>query len=117
MSTNTNTIDLDGKKYFCRQWSATKALEMNVRLITNMEALAFPFVEGTWTGKDIAGVMRDAPSDLMPMIIEFVCAARIDGRELQEFEFDMEYTGNLMRIFKVFSFVAATNFKDFFAQG
>ena len=117
MATLDNRMELNGKQYYCRQWNATKAMQMNARLISNMGGLAFKFVDGTWETRDLAGVMSEAPDDLIPMLTEFVCTARIDGKTLEPFEFDMEYSGDLLRIFKVFSFVASTNYKDFFAQG
>lgn len=110
--------DINGKPIYTMQWPATKALEMQMRLINALGDLALPFIEGTWGWKNLLQLLRYASVDTaMPILLEFVYAVRVDGKEISKSNFDMEYSGDLMRIFKTFAFSCEVQYKDFFEEG
>jgi len=112
-----NTV-IDDQPVYVRQWPATVATE-NLSMALQICGADFgAFVEGEYTFDDIIRVMYSADSaKLISMLKKFVVAARIDGQEIQEATFNPTYSGDLMKIFQIFSFVCEVNYKDFFMQG
>ena len=108
--------DIGGKSIFVRQWSATKALEMQAKLISGLGDISLPFIEGNATFGHYLAIMRDYP-EFIPVMKEFVCSARVDGKDISNAMFDIEYSGDLMRVYETFAFVVEVQFKDFFAVG
>lgn len=108
---------IDDTPVFVKQWSATKGLE-NLSLALNAFGPSFgPFVMGDYKFPHILGLIASKEEDTIQVLKSFVTAARIDGKEVKAEMFDFTFNGDYMKIFKIFSFVCETQYKDFFLEG
>lgn len=118
MPCKNETREIDGKSVYCMQLPASKAMALQIEMYSTIGDTCLPFVKGDWTFGNILYIQKIADRDLLIDLVKFVCGqARIDGQELTGANFDLEFSGNLLMIYKVFAFVLEVNFKDFFTQG
>jgi hypothetical protein len=118
MACKTETRDIRGKTVFVRQWPANKAMNMQIELLTVLGDDCLAFVMGDWNFGNLMYILqRVEKSVFIPLIKECVAAARINGAEVSDSNFDVEFSGDLMGIYSIFSFVLEVNFKDFFVEG
>lgn len=102
---------------YVRQWPASVALDNLSKALKVFGAdLAF-FIDGTYEFTNILRVMRNNDPELVQILKDFACAARVDGREIRQTMFDAEYSGDIYRVWKTFAFVCEVNYKDFFDEG
>ncbi len=110
--------EINGKQMFCRQWSATRAMEMKAKLLQIGGEDVIAFVEGEPSLLALVRLEKSAkPAELVSIIKEFVCAVRVEGEEITPSSFDHKYAGELWEVIQVFAFACEVNFKDFFEQG
>jgi len=110
--------EINGKVYYCRQWDATKALENQMKLLQVFKGSAIPFVDGDFTFGNVLNMFQSGDVEkTLPLIKDFVCRARVDGQEITSATFDFEYSGDMLRIIQVFSFVCEVQYKYFFEAG
>lgn len=118
MPCKSETREIDGKDVFVMQLPATAAMELQIETYSVIGDTCLPFVKGEWTFGNILYIQKVSDRDALIQLIKYACGqARIDGQELKGANFDLEFSGNLLMIYKVFAFVLEVNFKDFFTQG
>jgi len=118
MACKQETREFNGRQVFVRQWPATKAMEMQIILMNTLGDYATPFVDGTYTFKDVSFVLANCNLPQFASLVRESCfAARIDGKEINSSTLDVELSGDLYTMYQVFAFVMEVNFKDFFALG
>lgn len=102
----------------CRQLAASKSLDLHIELVGKMGNAVFPFIEDKYNFADIIYMMKMAKDDNLTELLKRVCCmVTLDGEPLTAPLFDVKFSGDLMLIYKVFSFVVETNFRDFFKEG
>lgn len=121
MACKTETTEIAGKKVSVTQWPASKAIEMQVLLLSIMQGYAIDMFEAE-SNVHVNQILQMAmanskPDEFIGMVRKFVMAAAVEGKTLSESSFDIEYSGDLPRLFETFVFVAKTNFSGFFAIG
>jgi len=109
--------EIDDKPVYVKQWAASKSLENLGKALSIFGANFAPFVDGDFHMGDIVILLSNDPKKTMDLIKDFNCAARIDGHEVTLATFNKEYNGELLYVFKIFSFVCEVQYKDFFEQG
>lgn len=118
MTCKTETREIRGKPVFVRQWPANKAMAMQIELLRVMGDDCIAFVMGDWKFENLLYVLQNVEKAVfLSLVKECISSARIGGVEINEANFDVEFSGDLMNIYSVFSFVLEVNFKDFFAEG
>ena len=118
MACKSETREIRGKPVFVRQWPANKAMDMQIELLTVMGDSCVPFVMGDWTFGNLLYILQRVEKHVfLSLVKECLTSARIAGIEVNETNFDVEFSGDLMFIYKLFSFVLEVNYKDFFAEG
>lgn len=118
MACKSETREIRGKPVFVRQWPANKAMAMQIEVLTVMGDECLAFVKGDWNfGNLIYVLQRIEKPAFIALVKECISSARIDGVEINEGNFDVEFSGDLMNIYSIFSFVLEVNFKDFFVEG
>lgn len=121
MACKTESKEIQGKQISVTQWGATKAVEMQVLLLSVMQGYAIDLFETTDEKKQnqiLQMAMAQAqPNTFLSMLKKFVMAAAVDGKALSETAFDLEYSGNLPRLFETFIFVVQVNYTSFFEIG
>ena len=119
MACKTYNAEIDGHTVYVIQWPASKALDMQLRLLNVLGGAALPFILGNHKFGDITRLaMLDKPtSEVLGIIKEFIYCARIDGKEINSVEFDFLFSSKLMLAYKIFGFVCEAQYKDFFTEG
>ena len=119
MACKTHNAEIDGHAVYVIQWPASKALEMQLRLLNVLGGAALPFILGKHMFGDITRLaIIDRPSsEVLGIIKEFIYCARVDGKEINSIEFDFLFSSKLMLAYKVFGFVCEAQYKDFFTEG
>ena len=118
MACKQETREIKGKQVFVRQWPAAKALEMQIKVLETFGDDCLSFAMGDWTFANLMYVLQHSPRDaVLSVVKECTFAARVDGVEISNVNFDIELSGELMFIYDLFSFVLEVNFKDFFVEG
>ena len=103
---------------YVRQWPASTAIENLNKALQVFGGNLTPFIEGDYKFGDVIRILHTADKEeLMPLLKDFVCAARIDGVEVTASTFNMQYSGRLNFVFNIFAFVCEVQYKDFFEQG
>ena len=136
MGCKEETKIIDGKSFYCRQWSAEKALLMKLKLI---KAFGAPLAEliGVFLGSGIdfkkdlskidvaeipmAGISKvlndlltqNEPEVLLALMKEVVESATCDKERITVANFEKIFGDSLSIFYKVFLFVLMVNFKDF----
>ena len=101
-----------------RQLSATKALDLQVELINKLGNRVFPLIEGRYDFPDLVALMAMTDNKTIVELFKRVISnVNKDGKQIIPQMFDIEFSGELMLVCKVFAFVLEANFKDFFMQG
>lgn len=109
---------IDDNPIYVRQWPASVALENLSEALGLMGPDFSFFVDGSYQFTDMLQVLHRSDSKrLVALLKKFAMAARVDGKELQEAQFNQYYSGEIFKIFKVFAFVAEVNYRDFFELG
>lgn len=118
MACKSEVREIRGKPVFVRQWPANKAMSMQIELLTVMGDDCLPFVLGDWNFGNLIYILQRVEKPVfIALAKECISSARIDGVEINETNFDVEFSGDLMNIYSIFSFVLEVNFKDFFVEG
>lgn len=120
MAVKTESKTIGGKTISVTQWPATKAIEMQVKLLSALKGYTVDLLELEDDAQIIRMLqiaMSVAGEGFIPMVKEFVLAAAIDGKTITNAGIDIEYSGDLTRMFLTFAFVAQTNYQDFFGIG
>ena len=118
MACKSETREIGGKTVFVRQWPANKAMDMQIGLLTAMGDESLAFVMGDWNFGNLMYVLQRVEKHVfLPFVKECISYARIDGKEINAANFDVELSGELKFIYDLFSFVVEVNFKDFFVEG
>jgi hypothetical protein len=119
------TKQIDGHNISVTQFPGRRALALKTKLIRLL---------GTPIAKLIADVKKiDADMDLskmagavealvsnldekdfVPFVLEMLQCTRIDGKEINDGVFDLEFAANLSLMYKILWFVLEVNFGDFF---
>jgi len=115
-NTDLNRVIQD-RPVYVKQWAAKKALENLGKALSTFGGNFAPFVDGDYRMGDIVLLLRSDPKVTVELLQEFVCCARIDGKEILPETFNHYYNGKLLFIFSIFSFVCEVQYKDFFEQG
>lgn len=109
---------INDKPVYVRQWAATLAIKNLSMALSTFGGPFGTFVDGDSKFLDTLRLLQGTePDKLMPLLMEFVCCARIDGQEVTPATFNSIYNGELELVFKVFGFVCEVQYKDFFDQG
>lgn len=118
MGCKTETREIRGKPVFVRQWPANKAMSMQIDLLTILGDDCLAFVQGDWNFGNLIYILQriDKPS-FLALVKECISSAVVQGVVINETNFDVEFSGDLMNIYSIFSFVLEVNFKDFFVEG
>ena len=102
----------------CRQWPASIALENLSEALGLMGPNLSFFVDGSYQFTDVLQVLHSCDHKKLTVLLKkFVCAAKLNGQEVNEGAFNIVYGGDLARVFDVFAFVCEVNYRDFFEQG
>jgi len=120
MACQSSNAEIKGHTVFARQWPASKAMAMQLRLLNVMGIDAIPFIEGNAKFKHILRLSRipdKTTEEILEVVKEFIYCARMDGKEITPATFDIEFSGDLMLAYKIFGFVCEVQYKDFFEQG
>ena len=120
MAVKTGSKVIGEKIISVTQWPATKAIEMQVKLLTALKGYTIDLLELEDDAEIIRMLqiaMSVAGEGFIPMVKEFVLAAAIDGKTISYASIDIEYSGDLTRMFLTFAFVARVNYQDFFGIG
>ncbi|AHJ10520.1 tail assembly chaperone [Shewanella phage Spp001] len=119
MACKDKTITIGNSDVYARQWPASLALENLSRLLRTFGNNADGFIAGDYVFRDcMQALYTEKHKEVVQLIQQFCMAARTDGKEIKStVEFDQLYSGDLQRVFKVFSFVCELNYKDFFDSG
>jgi hypothetical protein len=108
---------INDKPVYVKQWSASKALENLSKALSVFGPKLGPFIEGDFLLVDITRLLSGDSKEILPLMKTFIAAARIDGKEILPAQFDEYYNGELLLVFKIFSFVCEVQYKDFFVEG
>lgn len=112
-----NTVIAD-RPVYVRQWPASVAIENLSEALGLVGSNLSFFIDGSYQFQDTVQMMYSCDhTKLSALLKKFTCAARVDGREVKEAEFNAVYSGDLHRVFDTFAFVCQVNYKDFFEQG
>ena len=119
MACKTHNAEIDGHAVYVIQWPASKALEMQLRLLNVLGGAALPFILGKHKFGDITRLaMLDKPvEEVLAIVKQFIFCARIDGKEINNVEFDFLFSSKLMLAYRIFGFVCEAQYKDFFTEG
>lgn len=118
MACRSETREIRGKPVFVRQWPANKAMAMQIELLTVLGDDCLSFVMGDWSFGNLMYVLQRVEKPVfLALVKECIASARINNVEINDANFDVEFSGDLMNIYSIFSFVLEVNFKDFFAEG
>lgn len=119
MACKTLNAEIDGHAVFVMQWPATKAMEMQAKLLSTLGSDVLPLIHGEWKFGHLVRLMMNTtePKAFVSLVKEFIVCARIDGAEVTPATFDFTYSGDLMLAYKIFAFACEAQFKDFFSQG
>ena len=118
MACKFETREIRGKPVYVMQWPATKAMAMQIEMLRLMDDECIGFVLGDWNFGNLLYVFKNVERSLfMSFVKECIASARVSGVEINESSFDVEFSGDLMFIYSLFSFVLEVNFKDFFVEG
>lgn len=120
MAVKTQSLEILGKNVSVTQWPATKAVEMQVRLLSTLKAYTMDLIELEDDAEIIQMLqvaMAHSGPGFLPLVTDFLCAAAVDGKTLKATGIDFEYSGDLTRMFLTFAFVARVNYQDFFGVG
>ncbi len=122
MSTKIETKQIGSHTYSVKQWDATKAMVMKIRLAKYFGGI-FEALSGknesieqallSNLGKILDGVDE---VEFIEFIKEVACAATIDGSRMNKSLFDSYFTGDLTEPYKVAFFVVKVNYEDFLAS-
>lgn len=118
MACKSETREIRGRSVFVRQWPANKAMSMQIDLLTIMGDDCLPFVMGDWNFGNLIYILQRVEKPVfIALVKECIGSAGVDGSTINETNFDVEFSGDLMGIYSLFSFVLEVNFKDFFVEG
>ena len=118
MACKTMNVVIDDRPVYIREWPATVALENINEAFSVIGPEIIPFIEGNQVFPDTLRLISlGKKGEVMPLVRKFVCAARVDGKEISESTFNAEYNGELARVFEVFAAVCRVNYQAFFEQG
>lgn len=119
MACKQETKEIDGKQVFVRQWPASKAIDMQIYMMNTLGDHCIGFImEDEIDFKRLTYVLTNCDKLAFSQFVRECClSARIDGKEITPSNFDVELSGDMFFIYKVFSFVLEVNFRDFFSQG
>lgn len=118
MACKTETREIRGKPVFVRQWPANKAMSMQIEMLTVLGDDCLPFVLGDWNFGNLMYILQRVEKPVfMSLVKECIGSARINGVEINEANFDVEFSGDIMNVYSIFSFVLEVNYKDFFVEG
>jgi hypothetical protein len=114
----SETREIGNKQVYVIQWPATKAMEMQVRMMNALGDTALPLVYGEWELNHFSYILTNCNINMFTTLVKDCCiGVRIDSKEINSSTFDTELSGDLLFMYKVFAFVLEVNFKDFFEQG
>lgn len=120
MAVKTQNLEIMGRTVSVTQWPATKAIEMQVKLLASLKAYTMDLIELEDEAeiiKMLQVAMAFSGEGFIPMVKEFLTAASVDGVAVKPSMIDFEYSGELTRMFLTFAFVARVNYQDFFGIG
>ena len=118
MACKSETREIRGRSVFVRQWPANKAMSMQIDLLTIMGDDCLPFVMGDWNFGNLIYILQRVEKPVfIALVKECIGSAGVDGATINDTNFDVEFSGDLMGIYSLFSFVLEVNFKDFFVEG
>jgi hypothetical protein len=120
----TKEKTIDGRRVTVSQFPARKALTLKVKLIK----LFGPSLAQLFGGpkkmslnssiEEMAPAIEKLSATLEPeqfldLVLEMLTMTRVDGREVVP-NFDMEFTGNLLFVYKIAWYVIEVNYGNFF---
>lgn len=118
MACKQETREIQGKQVSVLQWTAVKALDMQVTMMNVLGESSKPFIENTWDMAHLTFVLTNCEKGPFVALVKDCCVGvRIDGEEITQGTFDFKLSGNLKLLYSIFAFVLEVNFKDFFAEG
>lgn len=101
-----------------RQLAATQALTLYVELMGKMGVSVLPFIDNKYNFSDIIVLMRATGHEQVVEVMKRVIShAAVEGAEINKFQFDKLFSGELMLACKIFAFVLEANYQSFFEQG
>jgi len=93
-------------------------MAMQIDVLTVMGDDALSFVMGDWNFGNLIYILQRVEKPVfISLVKECISCAVVDNVVINEANFDVEFSGDLMRIYSIFSFVLEVNFKDFFVEG
>lgn len=121
MACKEETRGIGDHEYYCRQWSAEKALLMKLR-IAKMFGGAFADLAVIITNKDTDSVSSvipklfdtSEPEQVLVLLKEVAQSATCDGKRIDVKNFNDIFSDNLLDFYRVVGFVLEVNFKSFF---
>lgn len=122
MSVKTETKQIGEHAYTVKQWDATKAMIMKIKIgkyfgnilasiAGSKEPMEVVLMKNL--GKMLEGVDEDAFVDL---IKDIACSATRDGAKMNKALFDSYFTDNLVEPYELAFFVVKVNYEDFLAS-
>ncbi len=110
--------EIQGRQVSVLQWTAVKALDMQVTMMNTLGDSAKPFIENDWDMNFLTFVLTNCERGPFVALVKDCCiGVRMDGEEITQANFDFKLSGNLKLMYHIFAFVLEVNFKDFFAEG
>lgn len=131
MSIQTKEKMIDGRSIKVAQFPARRALQFKARILR----LVAPFIgelmrtvgKGGKLSLDtdvpvetIVEAMNKIadvkPEEFVDLCVSLMQCTWIDGKEISESVFDMEFAGNTLLMYKIIWYIVQVNFSDFFAM-
>lgn len=98
------------------QWPASTAVKRLRSILDVFKGDAIPLVQDEW---DFLVVLRCQQQEGIDEVIQEIMSSGvfINDTELNQFNFDVVFSGDMMFLWKVISKVLEVNYKDFFTKG
>lgn len=118
MACKQENREIQGKQVSVMQWTAIKALDMQVSMMNTLGETANKFIDGTWDLMHLNFVLTNCERSMFVDLVKQCCiGARIEGEEVSAANFDIKLSGDMLLLYGIFAFVLEVNFKDFFTKG
>jgi hypothetical protein len=131
MSIETKERTIDGRKVMVTQFPARKGLQYLTRLTKlvgpALGSLAKGFSPTAGIDSTLAKISIDVAitalverldeNETVDLVLLLLAFTRLDGKEIGEEMFDIEFAGNYLLMSKILGFVLEVNYASFFGEG
>lgn len=124
---------IEGREYSVTQFPARRGFALKARLAKllgpavaelfsavkggDAESLMSADIDMAIVGGAIRRLLEGVDeSNMLELVLSLLSMTRVDGKEITEQVFDMEFAGKFSELYKVLAFVVEVNYGDFFGS-